>query len=315
MKEFIFKIILIELSLILIGALIFFLVEGIAQEITFLDSVYYIVITYSTIGYGDISPKTPVGRVIAMCFAFIGVATMAGILGYISTIFIQAALKGKNYQKMVDKMEKFTLICGYDKKLDVVIGDLKAEGDNLVVVADSDVPEGWDKSIAYIKADPTNFDALKRIGVEKATRALISLGDDSKTLLTVMNIESINSDCFTIADIKDKNYISHFQRINTDKIICEDKVLGKVLAVTVSNPEVSDAYDELNSTEGNDLHSIKAIKFNGLSFQEIIPQLKKQYNALAVGIIREKKIILNPDLTEKVQGSDLIVVISQEDLE
>ncbi|HEX6074826.1 MAG TPA: potassium channel family protein [Micromonosporaceae bacterium] len=52
------------LASLLLAALLFSLVE----DNSFLDSLWWCVVTALTIGYGDISPETPAGRIIATLF-------------------------------------------------------------------------------------------------------------------------------------------------------------------------------------------------------------------------------------------------------
>ncbi|MGD9276005.1 MAG: potassium channel family protein [Candidatus Pacearchaeota archaeon] len=66
---------------ILIGALIYQNVEG----WSFIDSLYFVVVTVTTIGYGDLSPSTDVGKIFTMFFAFFGVATALYLFSNISS--------------------------------------------------------------------------------------------------------------------------------------------------------------------------------------------------------------------------------------
>ena len=54
---------------IAIGAAIFHWVEG----WSWLDSVYFVVVTLTTIGYGDFSPATPLGKAITIFYGVNGV--------------------------------------------------------------------------------------------------------------------------------------------------------------------------------------------------------------------------------------------------
>ena len=42
-----------------------------------LDSIYFVIITLTTIGYGDFAPKTPVGKAFTMVYVFIGLGVLA----------------------------------------------------------------------------------------------------------------------------------------------------------------------------------------------------------------------------------------------
>lgn len=50
-------------------------------------SIYWSMITLTTVGYGDISPVTPIGKAIAVVTAFLGVATLAIFSGIVATSF------------------------------------------------------------------------------------------------------------------------------------------------------------------------------------------------------------------------------------
>lgn len=70
-KEMKISYVIIPLFVIMFVGGIFFYqaVEGLKP----LDSVYFMVITLATIGYGDIHPETDAGKIFTICFAIIGV--------------------------------------------------------------------------------------------------------------------------------------------------------------------------------------------------------------------------------------------------
>lgn len=71
----------VELLLILGGAAFYHNIE----QWSWLDSIYFCVVTLATVGYGDFSPSTPWGRLFAIPYIILGVA----LLG----VFIQIAGK------------------------------------------------------------------------------------------------------------------------------------------------------------------------------------------------------------------------------
>ena len=64
---------------LIIGSVVYHFLEG----WTWVDSLYFSVITLSTIGYGDFSPATDAGKVFTIMYIIIGVGI---ILSFINTI-------------------------------------------------------------------------------------------------------------------------------------------------------------------------------------------------------------------------------------
>ena len=51
------------------------------------DAIYWAVITLTTVGYGDVSPVTWVGKIISIVTAFLGVCTVAMLTGIVASAF------------------------------------------------------------------------------------------------------------------------------------------------------------------------------------------------------------------------------------
>lgn len=63
------------------GATFYHFVEG----WTWLDSFYFTVITLTTIGYGDFTPKTDVGKLFTMVYVFIGLGILLSFIEMVAT--------------------------------------------------------------------------------------------------------------------------------------------------------------------------------------------------------------------------------------
>ncbi len=68
-KRLIFAIFLM-LIVYTIGIIIYHAVEG----WSWLDSLYFMTVTFTTVGYGDVIPRTEVGRMLTIAFIWVGVS-------------------------------------------------------------------------------------------------------------------------------------------------------------------------------------------------------------------------------------------------
>jgi len=75
----------VAFTLLGIGAVFYHYVEG----LKWLDAFYFCTITLTTIGYGDISPKTDLGKLFTIPYAIMGI----GILGAIINTLNQRRLE------------------------------------------------------------------------------------------------------------------------------------------------------------------------------------------------------------------------------
>ena len=88
-RSFIAALYLLLIVLLLFGSLMYF-AEHSAQPDKFgtiPESLYWAAITLTTVGYGDVSPVTWMGKVIAVMTAFMGVCTVALLTGIVANAF------------------------------------------------------------------------------------------------------------------------------------------------------------------------------------------------------------------------------------
>jgi voltage-gated potassium channel len=86
-------------TIILVGTFVMYAIESNVPNTkikTLGDSLWWVVETITTVGYGDIVPISSVGRTVALVFMFGGILTITTIMSVVSTGF---------YKKRVSKEE------------------------------------------------------------------------------------------------------------------------------------------------------------------------------------------------------------------
>lgn len=106
--------------LVVVLGSIMYLIEGADNGFTSIPrSIYWAIVTLTTVGYGDITPQTPVGQVLASLIMIIGFSIIAVPTGIISAEFSQAA--NRRYTRIAcpecsgeghDPDAKFCKYCG-----------------------------------------------------------------------------------------------------------------------------------------------------------------------------------------------------------
>ena len=74
-------ILVMAVLLLVAGTIIFMIIEGFSP----IDSFYFSFITLATIGYGDFSPSTDIGKLVTVLYSFAGLGIMAALIRTIAT--------------------------------------------------------------------------------------------------------------------------------------------------------------------------------------------------------------------------------------
>jgi len=75
--------------LIIFGTYLYHWVEG----WSYLDSIYFLVITATTIGFGDFAPQTDLGKIITIFYSFIGLVVVFYVVSLISHYVFEKKVK------------------------------------------------------------------------------------------------------------------------------------------------------------------------------------------------------------------------------
>ena len=95
----------VVILVIIIGA-VMYVVEGESNGFTSIPkSIYWAIVTLTTVGYGDISPKTPIGQFLASLIMIIGYSIIAVPTGIVTSEITTTSIKKRN--------EKICPECGY----------------------------------------------------------------------------------------------------------------------------------------------------------------------------------------------------------
>jgi len=94
--------IMVVIITVMLGAVAVYDAEHTAQPEAFSDigdAIWWMVVTMTTVGYGDISPSTTAGKIIAMMLMPISLGIMGALIGIVGSVFDTAL------EETVDKSE------------------------------------------------------------------------------------------------------------------------------------------------------------------------------------------------------------------
>lgn len=239
---------------------------------TLFDAIWYTLVTITTVGYGDITPHSILGRSSAMILLLAGVALFGALSGkFASFLFDRQQKKDRGLLKM-NKMKNHFLICGWKPNFErilegILLANPEIPPEKITLLNNSSQTEmekikvdSRFKNIHYIHGDFTDEDTLLKSQIKTAERTLIladnsenfsNLETDSRTVLAVITIKNLNPKIYCVAEIIDSKFEKHLSLAHCDEIILSADYGQNLLIQASSGKGMSHILRELISEEND----------------------------------------------------------------
>lgn len=271
------------------------------------DALWWSVVTVATVGYGDIVPRTDMGRIFASLTILSGVVLISLFTATISSVFV--ARKIKESQGLQDiEFTQHTLICGWNPQVEDVlrIFDRHQTKPMQIVLVNDAAPERIESvvnayeniELKFVRGDFSREAVLNRANAKAAASALIvpdagTVGADEKTLLCILTMKSLNPSVKVCAHILNRENKQHVKRANADEVIVSDQHTAFFLANNILYPGAAQVANEMLDYErGNDIHRVEIPEaFVGRTFGELFMEFKRANNWTILGLVAEEETV------------------------
>ena len=229
--------------------IIFLFIYGIVGSdvimgLNIVDSIYYAVITMSTVGYGDYTPHTGIQKIFATTLALAGVALLAYVFNILLTNFqekMSEYSKGARKMRAIDDMDDYYILCGFGRVGKVVFEELTQRNQNVIIIdKDEDICESIEESesVVVIQEDATEGDLITKLAGDKCNSIIMSIGDDVSNLYIVLTIREKNPDVWIVSRASKIENISRLRKAGADKIVSPEIIGGQDLYFESTRPHL-----------------------------------------------------------------------------
>lgn len=211
---------------------------------SYFDGFYMVLITLSTIGFGEIHPLSDQGKVLTSAVIISGVVYFALLIGY----FVQLASEGRVFQMMrrrrVDKaiaaLSGHCVLCGFGLVGRVVAAELAADGVDVVVVETDDKKAEEIESAGYflVLGDATSDNVMMRVGLDRAKALVASMSNDPANVYVVLSARAMNPDLYIVSRASDNRHISKLETAGANRVILPHMIGGQSIAQAIQRPLV-----------------------------------------------------------------------------
>ena len=315
----------------LVLALLFYTVSSwillfLADETAFLnasDYFYWLIVTGSTVGYGDMSPATSAGKLIVALYVIpLGLSIFALVIGRIASWVSDQWRKGARGLKPLN-VSNHILIIGWNEKrthqlLKLLIKEKvdTTENPDIVLCVKADIENPRPSEIEFVHVSSFNQDEdMDRACITTASTILIDNPHDDVTLTTALYCSKRNPKAHKVAYFEDESLVALLQQ-HCPEVECTPSVAVEMLAKSVFDPGSSLLHhDLLDVEEGQAQFSVNLpCTIKDITVETLFLGLKKQYNATFIGFSapeRVNKISVNPDFNDIVRPGNKVFYIAE----
>jgi len=285
---------------------------------TLFEAVYWSIVTISTVGFGDITPVTQEGRVVAMFVIVAGIGVFSFTTSLIVTSFTEKLDEIKDLKVIDDiaKIKEFYLICGYENVAKEVAKKLSHSNKAIILEEDPLKAEQAKKDgFVALNYDPGSTESYKklRINIETQVKAILCLShSDVENVYTALTVRSFNKDVFILSILINKMNRSKLNFAGVNELFYEKELVGIIAKEFVGQPVAFEAIHALRTNyNGIDVHEILVNERVLSSFVTVGQLENKKYRIVLLGIYKrnKKRFFFNPIDSTVLEVGDYLLVI------
>jgi voltage-gated potassium channel len=302
------------IGLTLAGSLGYVWIEG----WTFADALFMTVTTLATVGYGEVHPLSPAGRLFTLGL----IASGVGVTVYLVTVIAQLVFEGQlrewflrsAMQRKIDSISGHVVVCGFGRFGRVVAEELVRAGRAVVVVErDAGLAAELEAlDLPYAIGSACADEILEGAGVRRAQAIVAGTGSDAENLFITLTARELAPNVAILARGESEPAVRRLRRAGADHVTALYHTAGVRAAATLLQPTVVDFLEIARPYQGEpvDLEEIRVCAGSPLAGQTLAAIESSAPGVRIVALKRAGETVrLVPEPDSAVGAEDHLIVI------
>lgn len=289
------------------------------------DSLYMVLITLSTVGFGEVHPLSPAGKYVTVGLILTGVASVAYVAANFSRLVVEGELRQlvgrRRMHKELAEIRHHFIICGLGRVGREVCRNLRAENVPVVVIdIDAQALDSLTQdSVPFVHGDAVDETSLLAAGLPRARGLLLTLANEADNVYVTLLAKDLRQDLQVVARSISEQGERRLYAAGADRVISPERIGAISMSNSVLRPTVVDFTESAVGHQNLELqleeHLIPAGSWlEGRTIQEC--RIRSKFGIMVVGVVPpEGEMIFNPEPDTPLQaGATLIMLGRREDL-
>lgn len=307
----------IAFSLVLIGggSAGYMFIEG----WPFMDALYMTVITLATVGYSEVHPVSPIGRMFTLFLIFLGVGYFLYVAGSIIQFLVEGRIRHvlgrRKLDTQINKLKNHFIICGYGRIGRVLARFLIEKYVDVVVIERSEkrITNLDEDGVLYLIGEATDEEVLKKAGVDRAKGLVTAVATDADNVFLVLIAKELNPDLFIVARASQNSTKKTLKSAGASKVISPYDLGARRMAHAILRPSVIKFLELAFADEDTDIVMEELTlgpksEFIGVSLMD--SQIRQKYDLILIVIRKpDDTMLFNPKADTILDVGDTMVVV------
>jgi voltage-gated potassium channel len=207
------------------------------------DALYMVVITLSTVGYGEVRPINSgwlrLHTMLTILFGYVSVGyTITGILGFIAEEELQRFVGQHRVRRQIDALRGHVIVTGLGRIGSLVCTELAEAGEPFVLIDQSPEKVGMIESRGwlYIIGDATEEKVLEDAGLLRARALVMAIPSDAVNVFIALTAREMAPKVQIIARAEDPGSPKKLRQAGADHVVLPTAIGAQRIASILTNP-------------------------------------------------------------------------------
>jgi voltage-gated potassium channel len=227
--------------------------ENFTSVTTLTDALYYIVVTGTTVGYGDVTPTTELTKLFTLSVIVLGTGSFTIASGSLLIPALESRISsafGNMSASELSLLEDHVLVLGYGDVTEPLLDELDGTTDLVVVTEDTDTASTLrDRGFNVLTADPTDAQSLRDARIDAAAGVVVATEDDARDVLSILAARQANPEVRIVAAAADQKHVDKLDSVGADEVISPIVIGGRMLGRAVVDADAPVGFGQTDDTD------------------------------------------------------------------
>ncbi len=223
------------------------------------DSLWFVMQTITTVGYGDTPVVTFWGRANAIVLMVVGI----GVLGFFSASFASLLIDYSTNRRLGErriKMKNHVVICNWNSIADQLVSEIIKEKPLAILLAP--LEKSPSDKIEFVKGTCLHSSDLQKASVAEAESVIIlaetiidgelASAIDAKTILGVINARRLSKETHIVAELLKQDSAENARAAGANEVVIRGEVSAKLLSRGALDPGTIDIVETILTAESGE---------------------------------------------------------------